>query len=66
MTKVKIKQAKMTMAKAIRAKCLACVCGQEAEVRKCDLLSCPLFPYRFGCRPETYISRNKDIVKIVL
>lgn len=66
MAKVQMKQAKMTMAKAIRAKCLDCVCGQEVEVRKYTLSSCPLFPYRFGCRPETYIRRNKETVKIVL
>lgn len=56
---------KPSMAKAIRAKCMDCVAEQEAEVRKCQMTKCPLFPYRFGCNPNTYINRNKDNVKIV-
>lgn len=56
---------KPSMAKAIRAKCMDCVGEQEAEVRKCQMTKRPLFPYRFGCNPNTYINRNKDNVKIV-
>lgn len=56
---------KQSMAKAIRAKCMDCAGGQEAEVRECAVVACPLFPYRFGCNPKSYISRNKDNVKII-
>ena len=37
--------------KAIRAKCLDCCCGQEGEVRKCPVLNCPLYAFRFGRNP---------------
>ena len=43
---------RVTPMKAIRAKCLDCCCGQVAEVRRCELESCPLFPYRTGHRPR--------------
>lgn len=42
---------KITPLKAIRAKCLDCCCGQVAEIRRCGLENCPLFPYRTGHRP---------------
>jgi hypothetical protein len=34
--------------KAIRSKCLDCMCWQMAEVAKCELKGCPLWPYRMG------------------
>lgn len=34
--------------KAIRAACLQCVGGQEAEVRKCVSVSCPLWAMRMS------------------
>lgn len=44
MTKVRIKNPeKPSMAKAIRAKCLDCSMGQEAEVRQCVITRCPYF-----------------------
>lgn len=46
----------MTPMKAIRAKCLDCVCGQAKEVRLCPSEKCPLHPYRMGKRPKP----NKD------
>jgi hypothetical protein len=33
---------------AIRAKCLECMSGHEAEVRRCLIRACPLFPNRMG------------------
>ena len=39
---------RLTRGEAIRAKCLDCMCGQSAEVRKCPCRDCPLFPYRLG------------------
>lgn len=46
----------MTPLKAIRAKCLDCMCGQVHEVRKCPCKDCSLWPYRMGHRPakESY------------
>ncbi len=38
--------------KAIRAKCLDCVCNQAIEVRRCVSKNCPLWPYRFGHNPN--------------
>lgn len=37
--------------KAIRAKCLDCCGGSEAEVRKCVSVTCPLWPMRMGRNP---------------
>jgi len=39
--------------KAIRAKCLDCCGGSAREVALCEIEDCPLFPYRFGKRPQT-------------
>lgn len=38
--------------KAIRAKCLDCMCDQPAEVRLCPCVDCPLYPYRMGHNPN--------------
>ncbi len=37
--------------KAIRAKCLDCMCGNVAEVSRCPCEDCSLFPFRFGHNP---------------
>ena len=37
--------------KAIRKKCVACCCGNAAEVRKCVSDDCPSWPYRMGTNP---------------
>lgn len=42
----------MTPLKAIRAKCLDCMCSQPAEVRLCPCEDCPLYPYRMGHNPN--------------
>lgn len=34
--------------KAIRLKCLDCVCGQINEVRLCPSKDCPLWTWRMG------------------
>ena len=39
---------KITRTKAIRLKCLDCMCGNPHEVRKCPITDCPLYPFRFG------------------
>jgi hypothetical protein len=41
-----------TPIKSIRAKCLDCTCNQPKEVRLCQVISCPLYPYRMGKRPS--------------
>ena len=42
----------LTPLKAIRAKCLDCMCDQLAEVRLCPCKDCPLYPYRMGRNPN--------------
>lgn len=46
--------------KAIRAKCLDCMCGQYKEVTLCPSEKCPLYAYRFGRRPGKGISSIAD------
>jgi hypothetical protein len=36
---------------AIRAKCLDCSCYQPSEVRLCEAVKCPLWPFRAGRYP---------------
>ena len=43
---------------AIKAKCLDCCCGQRTEVRDCEIYNCPLFPYRFGMSPTSYVKKH--------
>lgn len=52
----------LTPLKAIRAKCLDCMCGNAAEVRRCPCEDCSLFPYRMGHRPRnaTYTGENEE------
>ena len=47
-------------AKAIKAKCADCSGGEKNGVRDCHIVKCPLWPYRFGCSPNTAQSRYKD------
>ena len=42
----------LTPIKAIRAKCLDCMCGQATEVRLCPITDCSLYPYRMGHNPS--------------
>lgn len=44
-----------TPIKAIRKKCLNCTCYQPKEVRLCTCIDCPIYPYRFGRRPDEAI-----------
>lgn len=52
----------LTPIKAIRAKCLDCMCGNSAEVRRCPCEDCSLFPYRMGHRPKnaTCVGENEE------
>ncbi len=38
---------------AIRLKCLDCSSGQPSEVRACEAIKCPLWPFRSGTHPYT-------------
>ena len=44
-----------TPLKAIRKKCLDCSYFQPKEVRKCTVIDCSIYPYRFGRRPTKAI-----------
>ena len=40
-----------TAVKSIRTYCIECGDGTYKEVRLCQIVDCPLYPYRFGRRP---------------
>ena len=40
------------LSKAVRKKCLECVCMSAHEVRICAISECPIWPYRFGHNPD--------------
>lgn len=42
----------MTPLKAIRKKCLDCMDNQIKEIKKCTVISCPLYPFRLGHNPN--------------
>lgn len=42
----------LTPLRAIRKKCLDCSAGSPNEVRCCEILDCPLYPYRLGKSPN--------------
>ena len=49
--------------RAIRAECLDCSCYQASEVRLCEAIKCPLWPFRAGRHPwiaETQKTRRSD------
>ena len=39
---------RLSRAKAIREKCIDCMCGSKHEVKLCPCSDCSLFPYRLG------------------
>lgn len=45
------KEVLLTPLKAIRYQCLECFNWSTSEVKKCESLNCPLYPYRFGKIP---------------
>ena len=49
-----IREKNLTPLKAIRKKCIDCMCGSYKEIRLCGEsvgTKCSLFPYRFGKNP---------------
>jgi hypothetical protein len=43
--------APMSAAQAIRQKCRDCSAGNDAEIRRCEAVSCALWPFRVGKSP---------------
>jgi hypothetical protein len=41
----------ISRAKAIRQNCIECCCGNAAEVARCHMLGCPMWPFRMGTDP---------------
>jgi len=59
----KVEMRVLTPVKAIRAKCIDCCAGQVAEVRKCVMPDCPIFPFRLGKNPNrSGIGRKLSVV----
>ncbi len=45
-------ESRLTPIKAIRKYCLECSAESVKEVRECNIVRCPLWPYRMGKRPK--------------
>ena len=43
---------KLSPLKAIKKKCLDCMCGSAKEVKLCPSEECELYPFRFGHNPN--------------
>lgn len=48
MTPLDKKTDSTTLLKAIRKKCVECCGGSRLEIDRCNMLNCPLHPYRHG------------------
>lgn len=42
---------KRPLLSAIRQNCIDCCAGSPAEVRRCGMVACPMWPYRMGANP---------------
>ena len=42
---------KSGLLRAVREKCIDCCCGNQAEVRKCTSVACPLWVFRMNKNP---------------
>lgn len=42
---------KRPLLRAIRANCIECAGNNEAEVRRCRMVACPMWPYRMATNP---------------
>lgn len=51
--------------KAIRAKCVDCSGGNQAEARKCTATGCTLWPFRMGKNPMRGYSADEDAAEEV-
>jgi len=52
------------MSRQIRLKCLDCSETMD-DVRFCLITNCPLWYFRFGVKPQTYINSNGETSKIL-
>ena len=50
----------LTRTKAIRHKCLECCGGNAAEVRRCHITDCTLWPWRLGRGSRARLSTSKN------
>jgi hypothetical protein len=55
--------ARKSMKAAIRAKCHDCMNWQNAEIRDCPIVHCPLYLYRPGAKKDGPVER--EIARIV-
>ena len=46
--------------RAMRVKCLECCCNNSAEVRRCHMTDCPLWPFRMGRNPNRAGMGNRE------
>lgn len=51
---------RVSRSKAIRLKCIDCCGGNMAEVRKCDITTCPLWRYRMGKEENDELKPKKN------
>ena len=55
-----IGHAKKPILKVIRARCIDCCAGNYSEVKKCEAIECPSWPYRTGKNPFRQKGANDD------
>ena len=56
---------KQIMSKQIRLKCLDGDGNEKDEIKFCSITDCPLWYFRFGTYPQTYIKAHGDKSKIL-
>ena len=54
----------LTPIKAIRAKCIDCMCGLTHEVKLCPITDCSLWPYRMGHNPNRAGKGGKPPIQV--
>ena len=54
----------LTPIKAIRAKCIDCMCGLTHEVKLCPVTDCSLWPYRMGHNPNRKGKGGKPPIQV--
>lgn len=49
--------------KAVREKCMDCCCWESTEVRRCNIVKCPLHPFRMGTIEKSRQANDKEGIK---